>query len=282
MSLGRIAVFLVFAGGVLGSLHYYVWARLVRDAQLPAPWASVASWTIFGFALLLVLSMPGSFLLPRSVSAPFVWGAFVWLGLWFFVVVLAVTTDLGQGLAKIARVAIGGSALDPARRLGLKRVIAGALAVLSLGLGAAALGEGLGEVRVKKIRIALRRLRKGRIGYRIVQLSDVHVGPTIGRAFIERIVAQTNALAPDLIVITGDLVDGSVALLRDAVAPLAGLKAKDGVYFVTGNHEYYSGVEEWLAHLPSLGIRVLHNERVVIGEGLDVRSSSRGSTTGAR
>ena len=67
--------------------------------------------------------------------------------------------------------------------------------------------------------------------------------------------------------ITGDLVDGTVAVLRDAVAPLAELKAKDGVFFVTGNHEYYSGVDEWLAHLPSLGIRVLRNERVAIGVG---------------
>jgi predicted MPP superfamily phosphohydrolase len=122
---------------------------------------------------------------------------------------------------------------------------------------------------VKKIRIALRRMQPKKVGYRIVQLSDIHVGPTIGRKFIEQIVAQTNALDPDVIVITGDLVDGSVAILRDAVAPLAALKAKDGVFFVTGNHEYYSGVDEWLAHLPSLGIRVLRNERVVLGEGSD-------------
>ena len=155
------------------------------------------------------------------------------------------------------------------RRLFLLRALAAAVAVLAIGLGVSGLAEGLGRVRVKKIRIALRRVRPSRVGYTIVQLSDIHVGPTIGREFIEDIVARTNELAPDLIVITGDLVDGSVAVLRDAVAPLAKLKAKDGVFFVTGNHEYYSGVDEWLAHLPSLGIRVLRNERVTIGEGLD-------------
>jgi predicted MPP superfamily phosphohydrolase len=147
--------------------------------------------------------------------------------------------------------------------------VAGIVAVAAFGLGTFGLVEGLGHVQVKKIRIGLRRVRPGRTGYKIVQLSDVHVGPTIGRAFIEQIVATTNALEPDLIVITGDLVDGSVAVLKDAVAPIARLKAKDGVFFVTGNHEYYSGVDEWLAYLTTLGIRVLRNERVVIGEGAE-------------
>ncbi len=101
----------------------------------------------------------------------------------------------------------------------------------------------------------------------MVQLTDVHVGPTIGHAFIDDIVRRTNALQPDLIAITGDLVDGSVEQLRDAVAPLARLRARHGVYFVTGNHEYFSGAAPWLNELGRLGIRVLRNERVSIGEG---------------
>jgi len=93
----------------------------------------------------------------------------------------------------------------------------------------------------------------------------VHVGPTIGRTFIEQIVAQANAANPDVIAITGDLVDGSVEELREHVAPLAQLKARYGVYFVTGNHEYYSGAQAWCEELERLGIRVLRNERVSIG-----------------
>ncbi len=269
MSIGRIVFFVLFVGGIFGSLHYYAWTRLVRDAQLPSPWSTIGAWTLFSLAVLLVVAMPSSFFLPKSMSAPLLWAAYVWLGLAFFVVVLLATTDLGQLLARAARVATDSPALVPDRRLFLKRSVAVLVALASLGLGIAGLAEGLARVKVKRIRVALRRLHPARAGYKIVQLSDVHVGPTIGRAFIEEIVAQTNALAPDLIVITGDLVDGSVSVLRDAVAPLAGLKAKDGVFFVTGNHEYYSGVDEWLAHLPSLGIRVLRNERVVIGEGAD-------------
>ncbi len=103
----------------------------------------------------------------------------------------------------------------------------------------------------------------------IVQLSDIHVGPTIHRDFIETIVRQTNALNPDLIAITGDLVDGSVEDLAEHVAPLAQLRAKHGVFFVTGNHEYYSGAEEWCTELRRLGVRVLRNERVSIGEPSD-------------
>jgi predicted MPP superfamily phosphohydrolase len=191
------------------------------------------------------------------------------MGLAFFVVVLCAVTDLAQVAASIARPYMGRPELGPERRLFLQRAIAAGVAFASLGLGAWSLKEGLQKVPVKRIRIALRRIRPTRGGYRIVQLSDVHVGPTIGREFVEQIVAQTNALKPNLIVITGDLVDGSVEQLRDAVAPLADLQAKDGVFFVTGNHEYYSGVDEWLAHLPTLGIRVLRNERVTIGESPD-------------
>src|SRR5262249_14287629 len=93
---------------------------------------------------------------------------------------------------------------------------------------------------------------------------------TLGRAFIEELVERTNALQPDIVAITGDLVDASPDEIGDAIRPLAGLRAKHGVYFVTGNHEHYAGVDAWMEFLPTLGIRVLRNERVAIGEGLDL------------
>ena len=76
-----------------------------------------------------------------------------------------------------------------------------------------------------------------------------------------------NALAPDLVAVTGDLVDGKVELLADEVAPFAGLRGRDGVYFVTGNHDHYSGADDWARAIAGLGLRVLRNERVAIGEG---------------
>jgi hypothetical protein len=124
--------------------------------------------------------------------------------------------------------------------------------------------------QVRRVRVPLAKLPAGASGYSIVQITDVHVGPTIGREFVEAIVQQANALAPDLVVITGDLVDGSVQQLGSLVEPLRRLRARDGVFFVTGNHEYYSGADEWIAHLATLGIRVLRNERVAIRDAFDL------------
>jgi predicted MPP superfamily phosphohydrolase len=101
-------------------------------------------------------------------------------------------------------------------------------------------------------------------GFSIAQISDVHVGSTIKRGFVERIVSLVNGLKADLIAVTGDLVDGSVQQLSAHTAPLAGLAARHGVFFVTGNHEYYSGERAWTAEIRRLGLRVLKNEHVVL------------------
>jgi predicted MPP superfamily phosphohydrolase len=130
------------------------------------------------------------------------------------------------------------------------------------------------------VRVPLAKLAQEHSGYSIVQLTDVHIGPTLGREFLEGVVRAANDLAPDMVVITGDLVDGSVEELGPLVEPLARLRAKDGVFFVTGNHEYYSGADAWIAHLRTLGIRVLRNERVPVRgafelAGVDDASSGR-------
>jgi hypothetical protein len=98
-----------------------------------------------------------------------------------------------------------------------------------------------------------------------VQISDIHLGPLLGRAFARELVERVNALRPDLVALTGDLVDGSVARLRDEVAPFAGLRARHGAFFVTGNHDWYSGAEAWVGVVRELGLRPLRNERVEIG-----------------
>jgi uncharacterized protein len=101
-------------------------------------------------------------------------------------------------------------------------------------------------------------------GFSIAQISDVHVGPTIKRGFVEGIVRRVNELNVDMIAVTGDLVDGSVQQLSLHTAPLAGLTARHGAYFVTGNHEYYSGERAWTEEIRRLGLRVLKNEHVVL------------------
>ena len=137
--------------------------------------------------------------------------------------------------------------------------------------GAALKGHrGLAVPEIKVVDIALGRLPPRLDGFSIVQLSDVHIGNTIRRPFVEAMVERTLAAKPDMIVITGDLVDGPLRTLRSDAEPLADLRAKHGVYFVTGNHEYYSGVQDWLPYLGELGVRVLRNERVCIDDGFDL------------
>jgi predicted MPP superfamily phosphohydrolase len=140
-----------------------------------------------------------------------------------------------------------------------------------VGLGVLASLSGLWSARrtapVKRVTIPLPGLASGLQDFRIVQISDIHVGPTIKHGYLQAIVERVNALQPDVVAITGDLVDGSVAELGPHVAPLAQLRARHGVFFVTGNHEYYAGVDPWLAELRRLGMRVLQNEHVVLQHG---------------
>jgi uncharacterized protein len=118
--------------------------------------------------------------------------------------------------------------------------------------------------RIVEVDIPVTGLPEALRGFSIAQISDVHVGATIKRGFVERIVALVNGLQADLIAVTGDLVDGSVQQLSRHTAPLAGLSARHGAYFVTGNHEYYSGERAWTAEITRLGLRVLKNEHVVL------------------
>lgn len=121
--------------------------------------------------------------------------------------------------------------------------------------------------RVVKVNVPIRGLPPELHGYAIAQISDIHVGPTIKRPFLNAIVNRVNKLGADAIAITGDLVDGSVQRLALHTEPLARLRADDGVFFVTGNHEYYSGAEEWIAEVRRLGVTVLMNQHVVRRRG---------------
>ena len=147
------------------------------------------------------------------------------------------------------------------RRLFVSRVVAGtaaAVAVGPVGYGTYGVLRGPG---VKRLTVPLAKLPRGAHGFRIAVVSDIHLGPILGRGFAQRVVDTINATQPDLIAVVGDLVDGDVADLGPSVAPLAGLKARHGAYFVTGNHEYISGAEQWVEHVQELGLRLLANER---------------------
>jgi hypothetical protein len=154
---------------------------------------------------------------------------------------------------------------DPGRRLFVARaaaITAGLAAAGTVGYG---MVEALGTPRIRRVRVELAKLPRTRDGYRIALVSDLHLGPLNGRGRTEEIVRIVNGLAADAVAICGDLVDGTVAQLGRAAQPLAGLRSRDGSYFVTGNHDYYSGYQPWLAEVAALGIRPLHNERTDLG-----------------
>ena len=104
-------------------------------------------------------------------------------------------------------------------------------------------------------------------GFSIVQLTDIHVGNMVERRFLDELVRRANALRPDLVAVTGDLVDGDVSTLGSSVAALESLSSRHGTFFVTGNHDHYSGAAAWTAFLERLGVQVLRNRHVRIGEG---------------
>jgi predicted MPP superfamily phosphohydrolase len=121
--------------------------------------------------------------------------------------------------------------------------------------------------RVVRVSVPIADLPADLAGFKIVQLSDLHVGSTIQRSFVDRVVDRANALAPDLVAVTGDVADGFVPELRDHVAPLGRLRAPLGTFFVTGNHEYYWDPRGWMRELERLGIKVLSNEHRLIERG---------------
>lgn len=268
------AVFFAIILLVLAAIHVHLWARLIRAPQLPPPWRTLLTVAI----LLAGISIPVVLIFFRSPGAPalakpLVWAAYIWLGTMFLLFVGVLATDLIRAAAWAGRRLSEAPPPDGERRRFMARWFAGSVALTGGGLAAWSVRAAVGPVSVRRVEIPLDRLKKQHDGLVIAQLTDLHIGPTIGRAQLQGIVDSTNALAADIVVITGNLVDGSVDELRDAVAPLAELRARHGVFFVTGNHEYFSGAPQWVEEVSRLGIRVLRNERVEInhnGETLDL------------
>lgn len=241
-------------------LHVYIALRL-----LP----SLGAFPSVAFALVAALvvsaaTMPLPFIGLRSKARPpaDVWK---WIGLismgWFSsMFVLTAVRDVTLLLTWL--LSLTGMAVDWPR-LGLWS----ALAVPTIATATSLIGffNARRTAGVVRLDVPMPNLPWSLHGFTIAQLSDIHVGPTIKRGYIQRIVDAVNPLDADVIAITGDLVDGSVPELRDHIAPLGGLRARHGTFVVTGNHEYYAGAHAWIDELRRLGLRVLLNEHVLLG-----------------
>jgi predicted MPP superfamily phosphohydrolase len=258
-------VFLGVLLALVALLHVYAWHRLLHAPEWPRAVRRVGVVALIALAVMVPIGVSAPRWAGPEAGRVLVLVGCTWVGVLFLLFSTLVVLDVGRGGARLVR--RGPPGVDLERRRFLARAVAGVAGAGTASLSAVAFAEAARPPEVVRLRVPIARLPEAFEGLRVVQWSDVHVGPLLGRGFVDDLVARTNALAPDVVAITGDLVDGDVPTLADAVAPLAALRARHGVFFSTGNHEYYSGVDPWLAHLRGLGVRVLRNERVEIERG---------------
>ncbi|MGY1637145.1 metallophosphoesterase [Geodermatophilus sp. SYSU D00742] len=272
-------------------LHGYLWWRLVRGTTRPGRLRRRLTLVTVVLALLpaaaVVLRREDS-----TLATVLAWTGFPWLGVAFYtflaLLVLEPVRLLLRPWVRDRRATVEEPALavvpsgaapqrspvpedrdvaDPSRRLFVARGLA--LTAGAVALGTAGTGAYLANSPpvVRRVPVTLAGLDPALEGLRIVTFSDGHLSATYGGRRFERLVEIVNAQRPDVVAIVGDLVDGEVDDLREDVAPLADLVSDQGVYFVTGNHEYFVDTRAWMRHLPTLGVQVLRNERVAIRRG---------------
>jgi hypothetical protein len=257
-------LFLSVASCVLLGGHYYLALRFVLDPGLAgAPRALALGVVALGFASLFAAPLAER-LLPAPFHKLVTVPASLWMGMAFLAIVTLLAADalrwIGGGVAYAAGANLPDFAATARVQAALSSLITGVA-------GAFALYSGLRPPRLVRVEIALARWPAALDGFRIAQISDIHIGPLRDRRFARQLTERVNALAPDLVCVTGDLVDGSARLIADEVTPFAELRGAHGVFFVTGNHDHYSGANDWVEVVEKLGFVALRNRHLVVERG---------------
>jgi predicted MPP superfamily phosphohydrolase len=238
---------------ILALLHLYIGLRLLPAMEVGAVGAVLGILLLAASAALVRIGLVAPSLRRTRWSEPLAWAGLLAMGLFSSLLVLTLVRDLVLLVMHLA------GAANPV----VTRDSAIAVPLVALAVTAIGFVNARRLARVVKVEVPIAGLPAALHGYSIAQISDIHVGPTIKRPYLNAIVNRVNGLKADAIAITGDLVDGSVQRLAPHTEPLRRLAAPDGTFFVTGNHEYYSGAEQWVAELRRLGLRVLMNEHVI-------------------
>ncbi len=245
---------------LIALLHGYIAWRLIPD--LPG---GAASMFVMGALLALsAAALPCAEYARRHKHNPWAdhLAAVGFIAMGFFSSLLILT--LGRDVMLLAASAASGFLINASAVESLHAWSAPAVPLSAVLVTLIGFINARRRAAIRAIDVLIHGLPAALQGFRIVQLTDIHVGATIKRDYVSRIVDAVNALDADVIAITGDLVDGSVARLSAHTEPLGRLAARHGVFFVTGNHEYYSGVHGWVVELRRLGLSVLLNEHVVL------------------
>jgi uncharacterized protein len=238
------------------------WAYVVARTLVPLPWAIAVK-----VALALVLLVASQFHLWSRLSSGSVFNpefprplviAFNWVS---GATIMLAAFQIGLDLAGLIAWALGIGGAWIEARYGLA-----AAAFVLAGIG---VWQAIGVPRLREVTVAIPGLPAAFDGYTLIQLTDLHISRLFPARWTRAVVEATNRLDADLIVVTGDVIDGGVPSRRADVAPLRGLHARDGVYLSPGNHEYLSGYDAWMAELAALGMRVLANAHAVIARGSD-------------
>jgi uncharacterized protein len=248
----RPAVFVVLT--LLALLHVYIGARLLPPLSLTPAGLGAGVLLLIASTVLVPAGLLATLLKHHGWSDRVAWAGMLAMGFFSSLLMLTLARDVCLLAARIVGLHGGGVAAGSA------------LAVPLLALGVTLIGfiNARRVAQVVEVEIPIAGLPAALHGYTIVQISDIHVGPTIKRGYLDAIVDQVNRLKPDAIAVTGDLVDGTVQRLAPHTAPLARLTARHGAFFVTGNHEYYSQALPWIDEVRRLGLTVLMNEHVVL------------------
>jgi predicted MPP superfamily phosphohydrolase len=242
---------------ILALLHLYIGTRLLPSMGIGIAGMLLGALLLALSSVLVRIGMVAPSLRRSRWSGSLSWAGLLAMGLFSSLFVLTVLRDLGLLVLSLAGAGAPAVTRDSAMAVPLV-----ALLVTMIGFV-----NARRVARVVRVEVPIAGLPAALDGYSIAQISDIHVGPTIKGPYLEAIVSRVNALKPDAIAVTGDLVDGSVQRLAAHTAPLARLAAPDGAFFVTGNHEYYSGADQWIAEVRRLGLRVLLNEHVIRQRG---------------
>ncbi len=246
---------------ILLGLHAWIGWRL-WPALAFSPALQAALLALLGVSwLLMPMALWARRVRRQPLSDRMAWVGTLLMGLFSMLFVLTLLREL---LLLLMAVLGAVDLLTPAFIAASRQTTAAAVLVLAGLLSLWAVGNARRTAAVVRVDVPIEQLPAALHGFTIAQISDVHVGPTIKRSYVQAIVERVNALRADMVAVTGDLVDGSVPELAAHVAPLAALASRHGTFFVTGNHEYYSGAEAWVRELRRLGVVVLMNEHVLL------------------